>query len=108
MSPLQQRAAAARASLAAAAMPADEAVQLRYRASRFRTVNGVEPGAAARERAAEERARAGFGLRKQRDGRASGWRKGTPQCPGCRRILSQRDGYCPSCGTVAGRHDHGR
>jgi rRNA maturation endonuclease Nob1 len=40
--------------------------------------------------------------------RTSGWRKGPPQCPGCRRVLKGRDGFCESCGTLAGRHDHGR
>jgi hypothetical protein len=51
---------------------------------------------------------ANYGKRKARDGRASGWRKGQPQCPACRRILSQRNGWCPNCRTFAGRHDHGR
>jgi hypothetical protein len=41
-------------------------------------------------------------------GRTSGWRQGPPQCPACRRILAQKDGWCPDCRTFAGRHDHGR
>jgi hypothetical protein len=51
---------------------------------------------------------ANYGKRKARDGRASGWRNGTPQCPSCRRILSQAGGWCPNCQTFEGRHDHGR
>lgn len=108
MTALQARARAAREALAAAVAPADDALQLRYRASRFRAANGVRPTAAARERMAEHRERTGYGNRKARDGRKSGWRQGQPQCSGCRRILGQRDGFCKSCGTIAGRYDHGR
>src|SRR3954470_4101603 len=63
--------------------------------------------AAARERERDLAYRANYGKRKRADGHASGWRKGTPQCPSCRRILSSRDGWCPSCRTYAGNHDHG-
>lgn len=52
--------------------------------------------------------RKNYGRKRDRDGRASGWRKGQPQCPSCRRILNRRDGWCPNCRTLAGRHDHGR
>lgn len=62
---------------------------------------------AARERERDLAYRANYGKRKARDGHASGWHKGTPQCPSCRRILSQAGGWCPNCRTYGGRHDHG-
>lgn len=37
-------------------------------------------------------------LRSRRGERASGWRKGQPQCPGCRRFLTSRTAACPDCG----------
>jgi hypothetical protein len=45
----------------------------------------------------ELRYRKNYGRRRKADGRNSGWRKGTPQCPSCRRILSQQNGWCPDC-----------
>jgi hypothetical protein len=42
--------------------------------------------------------------RRLRSGRrgASGWRRGTPQCPGCRRLLSGYGQPCGGCGFVPG------
>jgi hypothetical protein len=40
-------------------------------------------------------------LRRQPQG-ASGWRRGQPQCGGCRRILAGRGRTCPNCGYTDG------
>lgn len=53
-----------------------------------------------------EKGRAERHLRRQRRG-ASGWRRGTPQCPSCRRILSGYNQVCPGCGFVPG-YGHAR
>jgi hypothetical protein len=61
----------------------------------------------ARRLMREDTYRANYGNRKARDGRASGWKNGQPQCPSCRRILATAGGWCPDCRTYGGNHDHG-
>jgi hypothetical protein len=50
---------------------------------------------------AEEKRRESRRLSRERRG-ASGWRRGTPQCGGCRRILSGYGQRCPNCGFTDG------
>jgi hypothetical protein len=40
--------------------------------------------------------------RYKRRPRHSGWRDGTPQCQGCKRILSNPGQQCPNCGYLPG------
>jgi hypothetical protein len=63
----------------------------------------------ARQMAREIDHRKNYGRRRKADGRNSGWQHGTPQCPSCRRILSQQNGWCPDCRMYGSSgHDHGR
>lgn len=58
-----------------------------------------------RQREAEERAM----RTAKRQEHWSGWRRGQPQCPGCRRILTSKNGWCPDCRMYGDAgHDHGR
>lgn len=63
---------------------------------------------AAREHERAAAYRANYGNRKARDGRRSGFKRGVPQCPGCRRFIAAPGGWCPGCRTFDGNHDHGR